>query len=1064
MSPSRIAPSLAVSLLMISALCSTLLGREAAHEGEPEGKVSAEPRAADPHAPLYTQNAAIERGDLLPRVEELLATHDCLACHAPDASLRWKLDPVLAPVLQGVTRRSSADWLISFLQDPRAARPGSTHPHQLISIPDNLRESVAVDLTHYFHSLDGGDGQKIPMESGSIASLESGRKLFHEIGCAVCHGPQESADDLSYSIVDLTQLEPAAVDESPVDAKLPPGILKAHYTELPIDLARKGNVRQLTDYLLDPLAQRPGGFCPSMSLEKGEARAIASYLLRHAAQRVDGSYERRPGLSAEVYHAKFTGKEGGSFGLLRVGEPVSREIVRGFGLDLDRGGRDDLFGVRFSGLIAIPTEGEYTFFLNSDDGSRLFVSGAELLDNGGNHAAEEVTGAITLEAGLHSIVLEYYEGTGDEVLSLQWSPPGSGIEGREDIPAQSLSHWPLEYRVRGSDGLAVEDTSFTLDAVRAERGARAFNKLGCASCHSGIIDPGDGRVAGAPSLEQLNGVRPGVLICLRAGRRYEFDQDTVGLLLSAFVDADSIASDAAKPSRAVERYFARRNCYGCHQRDGVGGVHPSLMGFFTGDEDAELGDQGRFPPTLSGVGRKFRPSVLLEALQGEERVRPYLNTRMPKMGESNVERLAERLKAADLPLASLGDSDADTDGAYLCEALDVDGGRRLAGDRGGLGCVQCHGFLGTKSLGVRAIDMGEMHRRLRFEWFAALLKDPASVDMASRMATFWIDGASPVEDIADGDIDRQIQALWCWLGEEEVMAPPPGLDSGPWAFEVDPSKELRLVSVFMKDVSPNVLCIGSPEGIHMAFDVENGRLAKAWRGRFLNALGTWQGRAGALESPGSKDVVDLLEGFAVAPIKRLNSPWPTAYSPTNPRGLTTRALGRTVHPDGAVTMRYTVGGLRVSETLRPTRLGVRLSKKVEPETHLGVERVFEIRMPRSGVGQSVVARVATARLFDRAGTGKWRINGRDWPVYAVDKDSVRTAKLVEPKADVSSSFGSSAGGRPSADGRNRVRSREAIRGGENGPGLTELRIPILMVPADDGTDDLVGTFSWSYAW
>ena len=164
-----------------------------------------------------------------------------------------------------------------------------------------------------------------------------------------------------------------------------------------------------------------------MSLDEGEARAIAAYLLRRSAQRVDGSYERRPGVFAEVFHGPFDRDKEKSFGLFRAEEPVSEEAVRQFGLDLDLGERTDKFGVRFSGMIAVPDEGEYTFFLRSDDGSRLFVSGAMVLDNGGAHAAQEVMGSTTLEAGLHSIVLEYYEVAGDEELSLEWSVPGLSL-------------------------------------------------------------------------------------------------------------------------------------------------------------------------------------------------------------------------------------------------------------------------------------------------------------------------------------------------------------------------------------------------------------------------------------------------------------------------------------------------------------------------------------------------------------------------------------------------------------------------------------------------------------
>ncbi|MEM8713703.1 MAG: hypothetical protein AAGG01_22405, partial [Planctomycetota bacterium] len=418
----------------------------------------------------------------------------------------------------------------------------------------------------------------------------------------------------------------------------------------------------------------------------------------------------------------------------------------------------------------------------------------------------------------------------------------------------------------------------------------------------------------------------------------------------------------------------------------------------------------------------------------------------------------------DLSLDTIAHTDEEAGGSFACSTLNIDEGRRLAGDRGGLGCVQCHRFRGTKSLGIPAVDMGEMHRRLRFEWFQSLLQDPGSVDMESRMASFWVDGVSPVEDLAGGDIDAQIEALWCWLGEGDSMAPPPGLDTGPWAFEVDASTSTRLVSVFMKDVSPQTLCIGTPAGLHLAFDEKNSRLAKAWRGRFLNATGTWQGRAGALESPGSKDVTEFLPGLAVAPLDRLNGVWPAPYSGSNPEGVKTRALGRTLERDGSVTLRYAVGDLTVAETVRPVQVGVRLSKKAEPEMRAGVERSFVIRQKRGDVGRPVVARVASARTFNRVGTGRWRVNGEKWPVYSVDDESVQTVKIVNPTEDVADGFGSQGNTRPSIDGRNRGKSGDPLRNRDGDPPLAELRIPVLMSPAEDGSDELVGRFSWSYAW
>ena len=70
------------------------------------------------------------------------------------------------------------------------------------------------------------------------------------------------------------------------------------------------------------------------------------------------------------------------------------------------------------------------------------------------------------------------------------------------------------------------------------------------------------------------------------------------------------------------------------------------MPYFRGDEGAELGDQGRFPPVLTAVGRKLRPAVLADAVAGHEKVRPYLMTRMPRMGRENLDGLPRALMAA----------------------------------------------------------------------------------------------------------------------------------------------------------------------------------------------------------------------------------------------------------------------------------------------------------------------------------------------------------------------------------------------------------------------------------
>jgi hypothetical protein len=88
----------------------------------------------------------------------------------------------------------------------------------------------------------------------------------------------------------------------------------------------------------------------------------------------------------------------------------------------------DHFYVRWSGRIRIPRDGTYTFFTESDDGSRLWVDGKVVVDNGGLHVMEEKSGEITLRAGDHDIKLELFENDGEVGCKLSWETPSAAKE------------------------------------------------------------------------------------------------------------------------------------------------------------------------------------------------------------------------------------------------------------------------------------------------------------------------------------------------------------------------------------------------------------------------------------------------------------------------------------------------------------------------------------------------------------------------------------------------------------------------------------------------------------
>jgi hypothetical protein len=82
------------------------------------------------------------------------------------------------------------------------------------------------------------------------------------------------------------------------------------------------------------------------------------------------------------------------------------------------------FGYKFSGFIKIAKEGVYTFYLTSNDGSRLLLNDQEIINNEGMHANRLIVESISLRAGYHRIELDYFQAGGGSILKLMWSGPG----------------------------------------------------------------------------------------------------------------------------------------------------------------------------------------------------------------------------------------------------------------------------------------------------------------------------------------------------------------------------------------------------------------------------------------------------------------------------------------------------------------------------------------------------------------------------------------------------------------------------------------------------------------
>jgi hypothetical protein len=117
-------------------------------------------------------------------------------------------------------------------------------------------------------------------------------------------------------------------------------------------------------------------------------------------------------------------------------------------IDLAPRNRENDFAFRFTGYINAPADGTYTFYLNSDDGSRFDIGTTTVVNNDGMHDAQEASGSIGLKKGKHAITITYFSHLGASVLIASWAGPGIA---KQLIPATAFSRmgdpvaaWRLE--------------------------------------------------------------------------------------------------------------------------------------------------------------------------------------------------------------------------------------------------------------------------------------------------------------------------------------------------------------------------------------------------------------------------------------------------------------------------------------------------------------------------------------------------------------------------------------------------------------------------------------------
>ncbi len=85
--------------------------------------------------------------------------------------------------------------------------------------------------------------------------------------------------------------------------------------------------------------------------------------------------------------------------------------------------RDENFALKYDGYIKIPKDGLYTFYTTSDDGTVILIDGKLIVNNDGQHAMEEQSGNVMLNAGYHKIELLFFQGGGGMGLNASIKGP-----------------------------------------------------------------------------------------------------------------------------------------------------------------------------------------------------------------------------------------------------------------------------------------------------------------------------------------------------------------------------------------------------------------------------------------------------------------------------------------------------------------------------------------------------------------------------------------------------------------------------------------------------------------
>lgn len=192
------------------------------------------------------------RGYDLSRSQEMafavMSKFNCVNCHTIDGAPGNK-NAMAAPRLNQIGLRRSKEWIMRWMEDPPAMKPGTVMP--IYPLTREQRESIA----DYLLSLSKPVNAQVILAKAKDPE-EAGKQLMAAYDCLACHSIKGNPASMGRRVgPDLTHI---ASEETVTD--------------------EKWSQEWETAWLRDPAAKKPGTFMPKFNLTDEEIQAIVAYL------------------------------------------------------------------------------------------------------------------------------------------------------------------------------------------------------------------------------------------------------------------------------------------------------------------------------------------------------------------------------------------------------------------------------------------------------------------------------------------------------------------------------------------------------------------------------------------------------------------------------------------------------------------------------------------------------------------------------------------------------------------------------------------------------------------